>query len=95
MKRDEKLRVAIDAEFAELRRRTFDELRKLNIEVPIVKERMIEGLQVQIEIDILESCGEHVHIMISADDGGFPRSIMPLTDSFIWHADGTVEGPAE
>jgi hypothetical protein len=42
----------------------------LAADFPVVFERTFEGIDVQVEILLLESTPEYVHLMVSVDDGG-------------------------
>jgi hypothetical protein len=37
----------------------------------------------QVEVELLENTEEYLHVMVAVDDGVLPRSIAPLTNSFI------------
>lgn len=42
----------------------------LAADFPVVFERTFEGVEVQVEIVLLESTPEYVHLLVSVDDGG-------------------------
>jgi hypothetical protein len=44
----------------------------------------------QVEVQLLDSKHEYVHIGVSVDDGGW-RSFFPMSTTFIVRADGRVE----
>ncbi len=37
----------------------------------------------QVEIEVLESTEEYLHVMVAVDDGSLPASMAPETQSFI------------
>jgi len=39
----------------------------------------------QIEIEMLENTDRYIHVMVAVDDGTLPRSIVPMTHTFIRH----------
>jgi hypothetical protein len=43
----------------------------------------VESKQYQVEVQLLENAADYVHVAVSVDDGSLPRSIVPLTHSFI------------
>jgi hypothetical protein len=45
----------------------------------------------QVEVQLLESKPEYIHVMVAVDDGTIFRSFKPLSWSFIVHSDGRVE----
>ena len=45
----------------------------------------------QVEVQLLESTPEYVHVMVAVDDGTLFRSFKPLSWSFIVHSDGREE----
>ena len=46
-------------------------------------EVVIDSKQFQVEVLIVENNERYVHVMVSVDDGSFPASMLPLSDSFI------------
>jgi hypothetical protein len=42
-----------------------------------------ESNQYQVEVEILQSTEQNVHVLVAVDDGSLPASIWPATDSFI------------
>ena len=45
----------------------------------------VDSKKYQIEIEILENTDRYIHVMVAVDDGTLPRSIVPLTHTFIRH----------
>jgi hypothetical protein len=52
--------------------------------------REVQGYEVefesqpyQVEVEVLENTETYLHVMVTVDDGSFPASLSPLTDSFI------------
>jgi hypothetical protein len=43
----------------------------------------VESKQYQVEVQLLENTADYVHVVVGVDDGVLPRSIVPLTHSFI------------
>lgn len=43
----------------------------------------VESKRYQIEVELLENTKDYVHVMVAVDDGSLPRSILPLTQSFL------------
>ena len=43
----------------------------------------VESKQYQIEVELLENTKDYVHVVVGVDDGVLPRSIVPLTHSFL------------
>ena len=43
----------------------------------------VESKQYQVEVQLLENAADYVHVAVGVDDGSLPRSIVPLTHSFI------------
>jgi hypothetical protein len=43
----------------------------------------VESKRYQIEVELLENVADYVHVVVGVDDGSLPRSIVPLTHSFI------------
>ena len=37
----------------------------------------------QVEVDLLENTEKYLHVMVAVDDGSLPKSLFPLTFSFI------------
>ncbi|MDH4239413.1 MAG: hypothetical protein OEW48_07605 [Phycisphaerae bacterium] len=56
------------------------------VTLPITFERVFEGKEVQVEIDMLESEAEYRHIIISVDEG-FLFGYSPVGTSIIIHKD--------
>ncbi len=50
---------------------------------PVVFERSFEGTQVQVEIELLESTPEYVHVLVSVDDGGIWACAPPSESTII------------
>jgi hypothetical protein len=42
-----------------------------------------ESKQYQVEVELLENTEKYLHVMVGVDDGSFPASISPLTQTFI------------
>ena len=55
-----------------------------------VYEIEFDSKRYQIEIEILESTEEYIHVMMAIDDGTLPASILPLTYSFIRKKPGSA-----
>lgn len=37
----------------------------------------------QVEVQLLENTESYLHIMVAVDDGSLPKSLVPLTETFI------------
>jgi hypothetical protein len=48
-----------------------------------VYEVELDSKTYQVEIEILESTEEYLHVMVAVDDGSIPASMAPETQSFI------------
>lgn len=59
-------------------------LLRARLEKPAVYESGDTGLQV--EVELIESRPDYVHVAVSVDDGTLPASIHPLTASFVCRA---------
>jgi hypothetical protein len=46
-------------------------------------ELELDAKTYQVEVELLQNTGEYVHVMVGVDDGSLPRSILPVTASFI------------
>lgn len=43
----------------------------------------LESKKYQVEIELLEKADKYLHVMVAVDDGSFPASILPLTQTFL------------
>lgn len=43
----------------------------------------VESKKYQVEVQLLENTPDYIHVIVSVDDGSLPRSLVPLTHSFI------------
>jgi hypothetical protein len=48
-----------------------------------VYEVELDAKTYQVEVEMLESTEEYLHVMVAIDDGSLPASMMPVTQSFI------------
>jgi hypothetical protein len=48
-----------------------------------VYEVELDSKTYQVEVEILESTDEYLHVMVAVDDGSLPASIAPETRTFI------------
>ena len=46
-------------------------------------EVKLDSKKYQVEVEIIESTDEYVHVIVAVDDGSLPASISPLTHAFI------------
>jgi hypothetical protein len=44
---------------------------------------VFDGIEYQVEVEILEDAPAYMHIIVSVDDGTLPASLFPLSESFI------------
>jgi hypothetical protein len=54
----------------------------------VVYERGDGANLCQVEVLLLESTPDYVHVSVAVDDGSFKRFISPLSTSFLVHSDG-------
>lgn len=59
---------------------------------PIAYETVFEGEAVQVEMNLLESKLDYLHVAISADDGGFSAWVPVHRDTIIRRVDGLTTG---
>ncbi len=82
MNRREQWRPVLDAEVKRWSAKSWAEL-----VAELLDEQAYEvefnGEQYQVEVQLLENTGKHVHVAVSVDDGSIPASFRPLTSSFI------------
>ena len=53
----------------------------------------VESKLYQVEVQLLENTNAYVHVLVGVDDGSLPRSLLPMTRSFIRQKGGDdVEG---
>ena len=43
----------------------------------------VESKPYQVEVELLENTQDYVHVIVAVDDGTLPKSLMPLTHSFL------------
>jgi hypothetical protein len=81
----------LERELDEWTRLPFDEL-KTRLKDVCAYERGEAPNQHQVEVEMLESTPEYVHVSIRVDSGRL-RSFKPLSTSFMVFRDGRVEKP--
>ncbi len=84
-----KLKLILDQEKEKFANKTYKELSVLKD--PTVYECGVGDGWYQVEVQILEKNDKYVHIAVNVDDGGFPRSFIPLSTSFLVYKDGSVD----
>jgi hypothetical protein len=72
----------LDAEIKRWSEKSCEELRFELSELQVY-EVEFDSEQHQVEVELLESTPDHLHISISVDDGSLPASLRPTTLSFI------------
>ena len=82
MNRRETWRPVLDAEIKRWEAKSFAQL-VAELEDEKVYELKFEGQEFQVEVHVLESNAESIHVCVSVDDGTLPASIFPLSASFI------------
>ena len=90
MSRREEWQKVLNAEVARWSRMSWEELAMELREVQAYQVE-IESKQYQVEVQLLENTGDHVHVLVSVDNGSLPRSIVPLTHSFIKQKSAAAE----
>jgi hypothetical protein len=88
MKRNQLVR-CLESELDEWTKISFGEL-KARLKEACAYERGEPPNQYQVEVQLLESTPEYLHISIGVDSG-FLRSFKPLAASFVLFRDGRVE----
>lgn len=82
MSRDAEWQKVLDAEVAR-----WSELSQEKLVTELHEARMyqveVESSRYQVEVQLLENTPGYVHVCVSVDDGSLPRSILPLTHSFL------------
>lgn len=86
----EQLAVCLRQEVDKWASKTVDELRR-EVATPNAYEIEYEGATVTVELEILESVPDYVHVSIDVDDGTPFRTFVPLSTSFMVFRDGRVE----
>jgi hypothetical protein len=81
----------LERELDEWTRLPFDEL-KTRLKDECADERKEAPDQYQVEVEMLESTPEYVHVSIGVDSGRL-RSFKPLSTSLMVFRDGRVEKP--
>src|SRR5262249_10065118 len=84
MSRRERWQAALDAEIKRWSEKSCEQLR-LELLGLQVYEVEFDSEQHQVEVELLESTPDYLHISISVDDGSLPASLRPTTGSFIRH----------
>ena len=82
MNRRDRWQAALDAEIKRWSEKSCEELRFELSELQVY-EVEFDSEQHQVEVELLESTPDHLHISISVDDGSLPASLRPTTLSFI------------
>ena len=81
MNRRERWRAVLDAEIKRWSEKSDEELRSKLSELRVY-EVEFESKQHQVEVELLESTPDYLHVSISVDDGTV-ASLLPITGSFI------------
>jgi len=89
MSRLEECRRALDLETKRLAAMSYEQLMSALRELQHY-EIEIDSKRYQIEVELVENTGNYVHVVVSADDGSFPASLAPVTDSFICRKAGEL-----
>jgi len=84
MNRRERWHAVLDAEIKRWSEKSYEELRSQLSEL-VVYEVEFDSKQHQIEVELLESTPDYLHVLISVDDGTL-ASLRPMTGSFIRQA---------
>jgi len=81
MNRRERWRAVLDAEIKRWSEKSDEELRSKLSELRVY-EVEFDSKQHQVEVELLESTPDYLHVSISVDDGTV-ASLLPITGSFI------------
>ena len=84
-----RLASALKAEIDEWAALPFDAI-KARLQQVCAYERGEAPNQYQVEVQLLESTPEYLHVGIGVDDGGW-SAFKPLSTSFLVHRDGRIE----
>jgi hypothetical protein len=71
---------------AELEKRSYEEFKALTFPHSYREER--EGVEVNVELVLLEDSPDHLHISVVVDDGGWFRSMFPVGGNSFFVAKG-------
>jgi hypothetical protein len=89
MSRREQWQNVLDSEVKRWSVRSWEELASALREAQAYEVES-DSRRYQVEVEILESTEQYLHVMVSVDDGRLPSSIFPLTHSFVVRKAGPV-----
>src|SRR5690348_3638713 len=72
----------LDAEVARWSQRPWEQL-LTELQEGRAYQVEVDSKPYQVEVVLLENTQEYVHVIVAVDDGTLPRSLMPLTHSFV------------
>ena len=81
MNRRERWQTVLDAELKRWSEKSFEEIRSELSELQVY-EVEFDSERHQVEVELLESTQDYLHVSVSVDDGTLPASLRPTTGSF-------------
>jgi hypothetical protein len=82
MSRREQWRRVLDVEVRRWSAMTPEQLASALDEIQVY-EVQLDSKMYQVEVEMLESTEEYLHVRVAVDDGSLPASIVPETQTFI------------
>lgn len=86
------LRSCLETELDDWVKLSFDELKTKLKDDEYVYERVEKPNSYQVEVGLLESKPEYVHVFVAVDDGRW-SAFHPVSTSFLVYRDGRVDRP--